>query len=145
MFWFFDAFHGNSDFKMQNSFTFFFYLFVMKFYLDVKVTEKCKIMRISAAVFLFESSLMEFPFEACWNAQLCVLTRFWTMTIWKVHFYSYVLLFLHLRPICLGWQAIFLSKMAPGEVGVWLPWWCSALVLPAPGSWGDFLNLIIFS
>ena len=25
------------------------------------------------------------------------------------------------------------SKMALGEVGVWLPWWCHALVLPAPG------------
>ena len=37
------------------------------------------------------------------------------------------------------------SKTASGEVGVWLPWWCPALVLPAPGSWGHFLNLIIFS
>ena len=36
------------------------------------------------------------------------------------------------------------SKMALGEVGVSLPWWCHALVLPAPGSWGHFLNLIIF-
>ena len=42
----------------------------------------------------------------------------------------------HRQPICLGWQAILLSKMAPVEVGVWLPWWCPALVLPAPGSWG---------
>ena len=34
-------------------------------------------------------------------------------------------------------------KMALGEVGVSLPWWCHAFVLPAPGSWGLFLNLII--
>ena len=52
---------------------------------------------------------------------------------------------LHWWPKCLGWQAILLSKMAPGEVGMWLPWWCNALVLPAPGNWGLFLNLIIFS
>ena len=39
----------------------------------------------------------------------------------------------------------FTFKIAPGEVGVWLPWWCHPLVLPAPGSWGLFLNLIIFS
>ena len=37
------------------------------------------------------------------------------------------------------------SKMAPGEVGVSLPWWCHTLVLPPPGYWGLFLNLIIFS
>ena len=37
------------------------------------------------------------------------------------------------------------SKMAPGEVGVSLPWWCHALVLPHPGYWGLFLNLTIFS
>ena len=52
---------------------------------------------------------------------------------------------LHWRPKCLGWQAILPSKTASGEVGVWLTWWCPALVLPAPGSWGHFLNLIIFS
>ena len=37
------------------------------------------------------------------------------------------------------------SKMALGEVGVSLPWWCHALVLPPPGYWGLFSNLIIFS
>ena len=37
------------------------------------------------------------------------------------------------------------SKMAPGEVGVSIPWWCHTLVLPPPGYWGLFLNLIIFS
>ena len=36
-------------------------------------------------------------------------------------------------------------KMALGEVGVSLPWWCPALVLLAPGYWSLFLNLIIFS
>ena len=33
--------------------------------------------------------------------------------------------------------------MTPGEVGVWLPWWCHALVLPAPGNWGLFLKSLI--
>ena len=28
------------------------------------------------------------------------------------------------------------SKMDPGEVGMWLAWWCHTLVLPAPGNWG---------
>ena len=37
------------------------------------------------------------------------------------------------------------SKMALGEVGVYLPWWCHTLVLPSPGYSGLFLNLIIFS
>ena len=37
------------------------------------------------------------------------------------------------------------SKMAPGEVGVSLPWWYHALVLLAPAYWRLFLNLIIFS
>ena len=37
------------------------------------------------------------------------------------------------------------SKMATGEVDVSLPWWCHTLVLPPPGYWGLFLNLIIFS
>ena len=37
------------------------------------------------------------------------------------------------------------SKMAQGEVGVSLPWWCHALVLLPPGYWGLFSNLIIFS
>ena len=37
------------------------------------------------------------------------------------------------------------SKMALGEVGVPLPWWCHPLVLLAPGYWRLFLNLIIFS
>ena len=32
-------------------------------------------------------------------------------------------------------------KMALGEVGVSLPWWCHALVLLAPGYWRHFLNL----
>ena len=36
------------------------------------------------------------------------------------------------------------SKMALGEVGVSLPWWCHALVLSPPGYSGLFLNLIIF-
>ena len=52
---------------------------------------------------------------------------------------------LHSRRICLVWWAILPSKIASGEVGVWLPWWCPALVLPAPGYWRLFLNLIIFS
>ena len=30
--------------------------------------------------------------------------------------------------------------MAPGEVGVSLPWWCHTLVLWPPGYWGLFLN-----
>ena len=29
-------------------------------------------------------------------------------------------------------------------MGVWHPRWCPALVLPAPGNWGPFLNFIIF-
>ena len=37
------------------------------------------------------------------------------------------------------------SKTALAEVGVSLPWWCPTLVLPAPGYWSLFLNLIIFS
>ena len=37
------------------------------------------------------------------------------------------------------------SKIALGEGGVSLPWWCHALVLQAPGYWGLFLNPIIFS
>ena len=37
------------------------------------------------------------------------------------------------------------SKMALVEVGMSLPWWCHALVHPAPGYWRLFLNLIIFS
>ena len=37
------------------------------------------------------------------------------------------------------------SKMALGDAGVSLPWWCHTLVLPAPGYWGLFLNIIIFS
>ena len=37
------------------------------------------------------------------------------------------------------------SKMAPGEVGLSLPWWCHNLFLLPPGYWGLFLNLIIFS
>ena len=32
-----------------------------------------------------------------------------------------------------------LSKMDPGKVGVWLPWWCHALVFPVPGNWGPQL------
>ena len=32
-------------------------------------------------------------------------------------------------------------KTALGEVGVSLPWWCTALVLLAPGYWSLFLNL----
>ena len=63
----------------------------------------------------------------------------------KWNLFLQIVVHIHWRPICLGWQAILLSKMAPGEVGLWLPWWCPALVLPAPGSWGLFLNLIIFS
>ena len=39
----------------------------------------------------------------------------------------------------------FTSKMAPGEVGGWLLFWCHSLVLSAPGNWGLTLNLIIFS
>ena len=37
------------------------------------------------------------------------------------------------------------SKIATGEVGVSLPWWCHTLVLPPPGYWGLFLSPIIFS
>ena len=37
------------------------------------------------------------------------------------------------------------SKTASGEVGVWLSWWCPTLPLPAPDTWGQSLNLIIFS
>ena len=37
------------------------------------------------------------------------------------------------------------SKIALGEAGVSLTCWCHALVLPAPGYWRLFLNLIIFS
>ena len=37
--------------------------------------------------------------------------------------------------------ADFSTWMALGEIGVSLPWWCPALVLWAPGSWGLFLNL----
>ena len=37
------------------------------------------------------------------------------------------------------------SKIVLGEVGVSLPRWCHTLVLPAPGYWRLFLNLIIFS
>ena len=37
------------------------------------------------------------------------------------------------------------SKMALGEVGLSLPWWCDTLVLPSPGYSWLFLNLIIFS
>ena len=36
------------------------------------------------------------------------------------------------------------SKMALGEVGVSVPWWCYALVFLAPGYRWLFLNLIIF-
>ena len=36
-------------------------------------------------------------------------------------------------------------KMVLAEVGVWLPWWCLALLLPPPGYWGHFLTLKIFS
>ena len=36
------------------------------------------------------------------------------------------------------------SKIALGEAGVSLPWWCHAPVLSPPGYWGLFLNLIIF-
>ena len=36
-------------------------------------------------------------------------------------------------------------KMALGEVGVSLPWWCPALVFPSTGSWGLFLHLKAFS
>ena len=32
-------------------------------------------------------------------------------------------------------------KTALGEVGVSLPWWCTDLVLVAPGYWSLFLNL----
>ena len=32
-------------------------------------------------------------------------------------------------------------KTALGEVGVSFPWWCTALVLLAPGYWSLFLNL----
>ena len=32
------------------------------------------------------------------------------------------------------------SKIVLGEVGVWLPWWCHALVLPPPGNWGLFFK-----
>ena len=39
----------------------------------------------------------------------------------------------------------FCSKMAPGEIGVSLPWWCHTLVLLSPGYKGLFLNFIIFS
>ena len=51
----------------------------------------------------------------------------------------------HWRPKCLGWQAILLNKMTPGEVAMWLPWWYHDLAFPAPGNWGLFVNLIIFS
>ena len=46
--------------------------------------------------------------------------------------------YIHSRRICLVWWAILPSKIASGEVGVWLPWGCPALVLPAPGNWGHF-------
>ena len=35
------------------------------------------------------------------------------------------------------------SKMALEEVGVSLPWWCHALVLPTPGYWGLCVYLIL--
>ena len=35
------------------------------------------------------------------------------------------------------------SKMALGEVGVSIPWWCHPLVLLAPGYWRLFLNLVL--
>ena len=37
------------------------------------------------------------------------------------------------------WSAWF--KMALGEVGMSLPWWCHVLALLAPGYWRLFLNL----
>ena len=75
------------------------------------------------------------------------MIHYWKTTIiWQFFsdfdFFSGMLL--HSRRICLVWWAILPSKTASGEVGVWLPWWCPALVLPAPGYWGHFLNLIIF-
>ena len=36
------------------------------------------------------------------------------------------------------------SKMALGVMGMSLPWWCHALILPSPGYSRLFLNLIIF-
>ena len=65
---------------------------------------------------------------------------YWSYLEWQMR-----VEFVHWGPKCLGWQAILLSKIAPAEVGVWLPWWCHALVLPAPGNWELLLNLIIFS
>ena len=35
------------------------------------------------------------------------------------------------------------SKVALGEVGMSLPWWCHTFVLLAPGYWEYFINLII--
>jgi hypothetical protein len=35
------------------------------------------------------------------------------------------------------------GKMALGEVGVSLPWWCHPLVLLAPGYWRRFLNSVL--
>ena len=35
------------------------------------------------------------------------------------------------------------GKMALGEVGVSLPWWCHPLFLLAPGYWRLFLNLVL--
>ena len=80
--------------------------------------------------------------------------------IWSYFFFNFYLFNWELSRPAAHWPALtdsllaltlapnmfgLTGKMAPGEVGVWLPWWCPTLVLPAPGSWGLFLNLIIFS
>ena len=43
------------------------------------------------------------------------------------------------------YSTYFYTPMAPGEVGLSLPWWCHALVLPPLGYRGHFFNLIFFS
>ena len=93
-------------------------------------------------------------FLLCFQEIICNLAPSLPDEKWQIAVYSvfYVCVSegirikdIHWRPKCLGWQAVLLSKIVPGKVGVWLPWWCPALLLPAPGSWGLFLNLIIFS
>ena len=85
---------------------------------------------------------------------LYIFDYFWTLP-WSQgsSAYIYLSVFIELM-ICDIYSVIhismhhskrFCSKMAPGEIGVSLPWWCHTLVLLSPGYKGLFLNFIIFS
>ena len=67
-----------------------------------------------------------FQLNIQWSNEISILLTFWLPTV--------VCKIVH--KIASVW-----CKIALGEVGVSLPWWCHPPVLLAPGYWSIFLNL----